>query len=123
MCTTLQHVHQIVLWATYTITRVCRETCCEVNSKVIGLVSSGINEYLAEISGDRLLDISSNRAGFSFSLTIGGHAKAAAEASGAGASVDVLNSSANDFVEVPNVPSKKEPINVSQEGKELSLKI
>ena len=37
--------------------------------------------------------------------------------------VEVLNSSANDFVEVPNVPSKKEPINVSQEGKELSLKI
>ena len=37
--------------------------------------------------------------------------------------VEVLNSSANDFVEVPNVPSKKEPINVLQEGKELSLKI
>ena len=53
----------------------------------------------------------------------GGHVEAAAEASGGGASVDVLNSSANDFVEVPNVPSKKEPINVSQEGKELSLKI
>ena len=52
----------------------------------------------------------------------GRHVKAAAEAT-VGASVDVLNSSANDFVEVPNVPSKKEPINVSQEGKELSLKI
>merc|ERR1712008_589240 len=44
-----------------------------------------------------------------------GHVEAA-EAIGGDASVDVLNSSANDLVEVPNVPSKKEPINVSQEA-------
>ena len=49
---------------------------------------------------------------------VGGHVEEEEEKA-----VEVLNSSANDFVEVPNVPSKKEPINVSQEGKELSLKI
>ena len=48
---------------------------------------------------------------------VGGHVEEEEKA------VEVLNSSANDFVEVPNVPSKKEPINVLQEGKELSLKI
>ena len=49
---------------------------------------------------------------------VGGHVEEEEEKA-----VEVLNSSANDFVEVPNVPSKKEPINVLQEGKELSLKI
>lgn len=49
---------------------------------------------------------------------VGGHVEKEEEKA-----VEVLNSSANDFVEVPNVPSKKEPINVLQEGKELSLKI